>query len=224
VLGVVLLTLGATTALAPPVSADEARSLLTYSCRGGTPIGVIYGYAYQDVAATAPPTVQPGGQLSVVITPAPNRLPTHVYNRTLLEIGDITIRVPVPDNAALQEATLTGGSGYTGTATVTRDGHRRVVIRIPGTITAGGEFVLPQLTLRLTAGYWGTIRTTLAGFDFRRPQLSFTASVRGLGGGTAAVGAQCHPRPNTVLTSTRIGVAGSRAVPVTRLDGARERS
>jgi dehydratase len=157
----------------------------------------------QPLDATAPEAVAPGGAVTAVIDPAPNKVPAEAAGYTVREIRTITLSLPVPANSTFQSATATGGSGLGGTPTIALSGTD-VVLRVAGPIKGGADFELPTITLNLVAGASGTISTQLGGTSYTAPGLTFTAGISAFGIPLDAP-ATGYPDPNPILTTTTIG-------------------
>ncbi len=190
--------------LATSAPASAAPHAITYQLRA-TALGQSAEFTLdQPVDATAPEAVAPGGTVTAVIDPAPNKVPAEAGGYTVREIKTITLSLPVPANATFQSATATGGAGLgSGTPTIALSGDD-VVLRIAGPIKGGADFELPTITLTLTAGASGTITTQLGGTSYTAPGLTFTAGITAFGFPLDAP-ATGYPDPNPVLTTTTIG-------------------
>ncbi|HWO63770.1 MAG TPA: cyclase [Umezawaea sp.] len=157
----------------------------------------------QSIDATAPEAVAPGGTVTAVIDPAPNKVPSEAAGYTVREIKTITLSLPVPANSTFQSATATGGSGLGSTPTIGLSGTD-VVLKIAGPIKGGADFELPTITLNLVAGGSGAISTQLGGTSYTAPGLTFTAGISVFGFPLDAP-ATGYPDPNPILTTTTIG-------------------
>ncbi|MEV0966017.1 cyclase [Streptomyces sp. NPDC049910] len=185
--------------------ASAAGTTLSMDCQATPPIGSAQKFDLSaGVDATAPDTVAAGGSLSVRLATEPMTVPGSVGGYTVKSIKNITLKAPVPSNATLTGARLTGGSGIgSGTPTVRVSGGE-IVMSVPGPIGGGKTFTLPALDLDLTAGTSGSaIETRLSGTSYSSPGLTFTASVPILFV-TVSVPTSCYPSPNPVLTSTAV--------------------
>jgi dehydratase len=134
----------------------------------------------QPLDATAPEAVAPGGTVTAVIDPAPNKVPAEASGYTVREIRTISLSLPVPANSTFQSATVTGGAGLGGTPTIALSGTD-VVLKVSGPIKGGADFELPTITLNLVAGDSGTISTQLGGTSYTAPGLTFTAGISAFG-------------------------------------------
>ncbi|PRY36157.1 cyclase [Umezawaea tangerina] len=190
--------------LATSAPASAAPSAVTYKLKA-TALGQSAEFTLdQTLDATAPETAAPGGTVTAVIDPAPNKVPASAGGYTVREIKTITLKLPVPANATFRSATATGGAGLgNGTPTVSLSGTD-VVLKIAGPIKGGADFELPTITLNLTAGASGTITTKLGGTSYTAPGLTFTATITALGFPIDAP-ATGYPDPNPALTTTTIG-------------------
>ncbi|HEX6346680.1 cyclase [Umezawaea sp.] len=157
----------------------------------------------QPIDATAPATVAPGGAVTAVIDPAPNKVPAEAAGYTVREIRTITLSLPVPANSTFQSVTATGGAGLGSTPTIALSGNN-VVLSIAGPIKGGADFELPTITLNLVAGGSGAISTQLGGSSYTSPGLTFTAGISAFGIPLDAP-ATGYPDPNPILTTTTIG-------------------
>ncbi|GFH38172.1 cyclodehydratase [Streptomyces pacificus] len=185
--------------------ASAAGTTLAMDCQATPPIGSAQKFDLSaGVDATAPDTVAAGGALSVRLATEPMTVPGSVGGYTVKSIKNITLKAPVPSNATVTGARLTGGSGIgSGTPAVSVSGGE-IVMSVPGPISGGQTFTLPVLDLDLTAGVSGTaIETRLSGSSYSSPGLTFTASVPILFV-TVSVPTSCYPSPNPVLTSTAV--------------------
>jgi dehydratase len=190
--------------LATSTQASAATSAITYKLKA-TALGQSAEFTLdQTLDATAPEAVAPGGTVTAVIDPAPNKIPAAAGGYTVREIKTLTLSLPVPANATFVSATATGGSGLgNGTPTVALSGGN-VVLKIAGPIKGGADFELPTITLNLTAGTSGTITTQLGGTSYTAPGLTFTAAITAFGFPIDAP-AKGYPDPNPILTTTTIG-------------------
>ncbi|MGW7825163.1 cyclase [Streptomyces puniciscabiei] len=155
------------------------------------------------VNATAPATVASGSTFNVAIAPDALTVPGSVGGYTVKSISGLKLSMPVPANATLVNATLSGGSGLGSTPSVAVSGNN-IVLSVPGPIAGGQSFTLPVVTLQLKAGAAGTaISTQLSGSSYANPGLAFTASVP-VWIFTMNVPTACYPSPNPVLSSTTV--------------------
>ncbi|WP_246843428.1 hypothetical protein, partial [Allokutzneria sp. NRRL B-24872] len=180
----------ATSAVAAPI---------VYKCEASTPIGKVSASLNQEVSATAPASVAAGADLTVVVDPAPNKVPAKVGDYTLKEVKNFALKVPVPANSTYVSSSLSGGSGV-GEATVTHE-NGTLVLRLSGTLAGGADFELPTMTVNLKAGGSGTIESKLGGTSFTDPGLNFVATAQTIIGAIDAPTA-CYPDPNPALTTT----------------------
>lgn len=186
--------------LAAPASA--ATQTVNYACQAKAAGQTSNLSLTQDVDGAAPATVSAGGALSIVLTPATNKIPGSAGGYTVKSVKNLTLTVPIPANSTYVSATLTGGSGLNSTPTISKVGNT-LVTTVPGPINGGATFQLPALTLNLTAGSAGTITSTLAGTSYTDPGLNFTATVSVFGFPIDAPTA-CYPSPSPTLTSTTV--------------------
>ncbi|MBP2474109.1 dehydratase [Crossiella equi] len=188
-------------ALAGPAAASPAAAV-NFDCEAASPLGPVAATFGQDLSATAPATVAPGGEVTAVFDPAPNKVPDKVGNYTLREIKNFVLTVPVPANSTYVSATLSGGSGV-GTPTITKVGNN-LEIKLSSALKGGASFEIPTITVKLTAGASGTIETKLGGTSIANPGLTFIATAVALGFPVDAP-TKCFPNPNPALTTTTIG-------------------
>lgn len=189
--------------LAVTTTAAAANQTITYKVRASA-LGQTADLTLdQGVNATAPATVAPGGNLAVVIDPAPNTVPSSGGGRTISEINTIQLKLPVPANSTFVSATLSGGSGLGSTPPTVGLSGGNVVLSVKGPLKGGASFELPTVTINLKAGASGTIQSKLGGTSFDDPGLTFNAVVVVIFPITAP--AKAFPDPNPVLTSTTIG-------------------
>ncbi len=132
-------------------------------------------------------------------------VPTTAGGYSVNNLRGLLLKVPVPQGATVDAATLTGGSNLgTDTPTVSQaDGV--VTVTVPGPLAGGATFQLPALHLTLTAtGAAGTtIDTRLAGTGYDDPGLTFTANVK-VGFFPVNVPTSCFANPSPTFTSTTI--------------------
>ncbi|MFB9909236.1 cyclase [Allokutzneria oryzae] len=185
-------------ALALPAAAAP----VTFTCEASTPIGKVSASLNQEVTASAPATVAAGGDIAIVVDPAPNKVPAKVGDYTLKEVKNFALKIPVPANSTYVSASLSGGSGV-GTATVSHE-NGTLVLKLSGALAGGADFELPTVTVNLKAGASGTISSKLGGTSFSDPGLTFTATAQTIIGPINAPTA-CYPNPNPALTTTTIG-------------------
>ncbi|SHF42888.1 hypothetical protein [Streptoalloteichus hindustanus] len=197
------LTLVPVAALAVPATAAAPGTTVTYQCRGSAAGQTADFELNQPLETSAPATVAPGGALTVVLDPAPIRIPGVVGGHKVKEVRNVKLQVAVPANASYASASLSGGSGLNSTPSVDHeDGD--VVVTIPGPIKGGADIELPTLSLDLTAGDRGVIETRLTGSDHDNPGLTFTATIQ-VGVFPVNAPTTCYPNPSPTLTSTTIG-------------------
>ncbi|NUT97053.1 MAG: cyclase [Saccharothrix sp.] len=194
------LAAAATLVLAPAASAVPHAA--TFACQGSTPLGPQNFAFTQNAEVTAPATVAPGGDLTVVIDPAPNTVPTSVNGYTVRRVQTLALKVPIPANSTYVSAALAGGSNV-GTTSLTVSGGI-ATLSASGPMAGGATFELPTVTVRLKAGASGTIQTKLHGTSYSDPGLTFTAVVSSFLG-NINVPTKCYPDPNPVITTTTIG-------------------
>ncbi|GDY33560.1 hypothetical protein [Gandjariella thermophila] len=190
-----------TTSAEPALAATRA---FTYQCLGSTPLGLVNGFAYQDVLSTSAPASVPAGQnMTIVVNPRRNQMPSAIDDRPVVFTSGITLKLPMPTNSTFVSASLSGGFG-TGPVTVT-PASPYLVFSIPGPIVGGATFQLPTLTLTVTAGpaSSGPVIFKLDGFTMPNPALTFTARIQG-STITADVPTRCIPNPNAALTQTTV--------------------
>jgi dehydratase len=196
VLATTLLALTPVVASAIPASAVTQK--VTFQCLAETSGGSTEGTLIQDVDGSAPSTVEPGKDLTIVLTPAAQTIPS--VGGTIKEIKDITLKVPFPTSATYRSSSLSGGVGL-GTVALSDEGDA-LVITATGPVPAGTTFQLPALNISVTANNSGTINSVLGGGSFAQPSLTFTAIA--VLGAPVDVSVSCYPDPNPVLTSTTI--------------------
>lgn len=187
-------------AVVPPASAVPYTA--TFDCQGSTPTGPQTFPFTQHTEVTAPATVAPGGELTVVVDPAPNTIPTTVNGNTVRRVQTLALKIPIPANSTYVSATLTGGSNV-GTTGITVSGGI-ATLTASGPMNGGATFELPTITVRLQAAQSGSIQTRLHGTGYSDPGLTFTAVVASFLG-NINVPTRCYPNPNPVITTTTIG-------------------
>ncbi len=189
----------ASPALAAPVP-------VTWDCQAKPPIGDPQQLPLDNsVQAEAPATVAAGAAFEATLAPDPTTVPPEAGGYTINNLQNLVLRVPVPQGATYQSATLTGGSNLgTGIPRVEQAGGVVSVI-VPGPLAGGSTFQLPALHLNLTAsGAAGsTIDTKLAGTSYADPGMTFTANVQA-GPFPVSVPTSCFANPSPTLTSTTI--------------------
>ncbi len=199
------LVLAATLTLAPSASAASTVPV-TFDCQARPPIGSPQQLTLStSIQADAPETVAAGGTFEATLAPDPMTVPTTAGGYSVNNLRGLLLKVPVPQGATVDAATLTGGSNLgTDTPTVSQaDGV--VTVTVPGPLAGGATFQLPALHLTLTAtGAAGTtIDTRLAGTGYDDPGLTFTANVK-VGFFPVNVPTSCFANPSPTFTSTTI--------------------
>ncbi|NUR95523.1 MAG: hypothetical protein HOV67_09710 [Kribbellaceae bacterium] len=175
----------------------------TYACRADTKFGRHTVSLHQGVDAQAPATVRANTRFTIAVHSQQGTLPTEIKGFKLQEVRDITLRVPVPVNAAYLSSQLTGGSGLNSTPSVQLEGNT-AVLEVAGPIPGGATFQLPTLSVRLRAGAAGrTIETKLKGTSYDDPGLTLSAKIKWKFISTTAPVA-CYPDPNPALTRTKV--------------------
>ncbi|WP_216216196.1 cyclase [Amycolatopsis aidingensis] len=189
-------------ALATPATAESFD--ITFDCRADAPIvGPQQVSLSQATEVTAPATVAPGGELDVVVDPAPNTVPAEVSGYTVKEVKDFALEIPIPANSTYVDAVLSGGSGIGDTPPVIEVADGVATVSFPGPIAGGAEFELPTVTATLAAGESGTIETRLGGTSYDDPGLTFTA-VATVGFIDIEAPTVCFPNPSPTLSTTTI--------------------
>lgn len=185
-------------------SASYAAQTATFKCEAKAAGQTANFSLNQDLDATAPATAKAGDALTVVLDPAPNKLPAEAGGYPIKDVKDLALKIPVPANSTYVSATLAGGSGLGSTPSVALEGSD-VVLKVAGPVKGGSDFELPTLTLNLKAGAAGTIISKLGGTSYDAPGLTATANVTGPLGLPISAAAKCYPDPNPTLTTTTIG-------------------
>ncbi|MFF0269226.1 hypothetical protein [Kribbella sp. NPDC004536] len=181
--------------------ADQPQA--AYSCRADTKFGKHTVSLHQGVDAQAPATVHANTRFTIAVHSQQGTLPTEIKGFKLQEVRDLTLRVPVPANAAYISSQLTGGSGLNSTPSVQLEGNT-AVLKVPGPIPGGATFQLPTLSVRLKSGRRGTtIETKLKGTSYDDPGLTLRAKIKWKFISTTAPVA-CYPDPNPALTTTKV--------------------
>jgi dehydratase len=184
--------------------ASAADTPVTLACQATPPIGSAQTFNLNaGVNATAPATVAASSQFTVTLAPDALTVPTSVSGYSIQSISNIKLTVPVPANATLTGESLSGGSGFSGSASVAVKSGA-VVVTVSGSVGGGGTFTLPALTLKLTAGASGSVITTsLAGSSYSNPGLTFSATVP-VAFFTVNVPTACYPATAQTLSSTTV--------------------
>ncbi|MFD4399171.1 cyclase [Kitasatospora sp. NPDC058478] len=187
---------------APTAAAADTPVVL--ACQATPPIGSAQTFNLNaGVNAAAPATVAAGSQFTVTLAPDALTVPTTVGGYSIQSISNIVLTVPVPANATLTGESLTGGSGYSGSASVAVN-NGNVVLTVNGSVDGGGTFTLPALTLNLAAGASGSvISTSVAGTSYANPGLTFTATVP-VSFFTVDVPTACYPATAQALSTTTV--------------------
>ena len=186
-------------------SADQPadRPVAAFACRADTKFGKHTVSLRQGVDAQAPVTVPANTRFTIAVHAQQGTLPTEIKGFKLQEVRDLTLRIPVPANAAYLSATLIGGSGLNSSPAVQLEGNTAVV-KVAGPIPGGATFQLPTLSIRLKSGHAGSaIETKLKGTSYDDPGLTLTAKIKWKFISTTAPVA-CYPNPNPALTTTSI--------------------
>jgi dehydratase len=201
------LALAATLGLAGPVAA--ATVPVVWDCEAKPPIGAPQQLTLNNsVQADAPATVVAGGSFEATLAPDPTTVPAEAGGYKITNLKNLKLKVPVPQGATFQSATLTGGSNLgTGIPSVAQ-ADNVVTVTVPGPLAGGSTFQLPALHLTLTAtGAAGTaIDTKLAGSSYTDPGMTFGATVQA-GPFPIDVPTTCFANPSPTLTSTTIEAA-----------------
>ncbi|MFJ4013214.1 cyclase [Streptomyces sp. NPDC090026] len=185
--------------------ASAAGTVVGLDCQAKPPVGSAQTFDLDaEVEATAPVSVASGDSFTITLATQQMTVPSSVGGYTVKSLKSIKLTAPVPENAALNGVTLSGGSGTGPGEPTVSVGGGTIVLTVPGPINGGADFTLPALTLDLTAGpSGGTVETRLSGTGYNDPGLTFTASVPILFV-TVNVPTSCYPSPNPVLSSTSI--------------------
>ena len=209
-IGISLLSVvAAALATAPAAGADTTATALSFNCVAG-PLPIIGGTTNvtQNLSfhTDAPATVQPGATFNTVVTTDPIVVPASQsasgVTATVNHISNISVRIPVPANATVNNVSLSGGTNLgSGTPTVGVTGGN-IVMSIPGPLAGGTTVQPPTVTANVTAtGAAGsTITTALLNSD---QAYDLTVNVTALGS-TADMATTCQPSPNTPLAVTSI--------------------
>ena len=212
----------AATALALAPQALAASFEVNFDCAGDSPLGQQEFSLQQSTEVTAPETVAPGGDLEIVIDPAPNTVPAEVNGFQVEQVEGFELKIPIPENSETGSAPVetVGAAGDPGVSTfvsaelsggfnlgpnpptLTVDGGI-ATLHLDGPLAGGAEFELPTVTAHLKAGESGTIETKLYGTSYDDPGLTFNAVVSTIIG-DVEVPSSCYPNPNPVLTTTTI--------------------
>jgi len=193
----------AATALALAPQALAASFEVNFDCAGDSPLGQQEFSLQQSTEVTAPETVAPGGDLEIVIDPAPNTVPAEVNGFQVEQVEGFELKIPIPENSEFVSAELSGGFNLgPNPPTLTVDGGI-ATLHLDGPLAGGAEFELPTVTVHLKAGESGTIETKLYGTSYDDPGLTFNAVVSTIIG-DVEVPSSCYPNPNPVLTTTTI--------------------
>ncbi|GAA1609074.1 hypothetical protein [Kribbella karoonensis] len=182
--------------------APADQPVATYSCRADTRFGKHTISIRQGIDAQAPAAVRANTRFTIAVHSQQGTLPTEVKGFKLQEVRDLTLRIPVPANAAYLSSRLIGGSGLNSTPSVQLEGNTAVV-RVAGPIPGGASFQFPTLSIRLRAGGPGAVETKLTGTSYDDPGLTLQAKIKWKFLSTTAPVA-CYPDPNPVLTRTVI--------------------
>jgi len=193
-------------ALAAAPASAAATVPVTWDCQAKPPIGDPQQLTLDNsVQADAPATVAAGAAFEAVLAPDPTTVPPDAGGYAINRLENLVLRVPVPQGATYQSATLTGGSNLgTGIPRVAQAGGI-VSVTVPGPLAGGSTFQLPALHLSLTAsGAAGsTIETRLAGSSYTDPGRTVTANVQA-GPFPINVPTSCFANPSPTLTTTSI--------------------
>lgn len=200
-----------TAAAAPLAVAQPANTVpLAFDCQAKPPVGSAQKFAMEAVVdATAPATATKGQQVTGEISVRPIKVPAEQSGYKVEHVKNMVISAQVPAGTEFVSATLSGGKGF-GSAKPTvstgtdKAGKPVVLVKIAGPIAGGATIELPKvaLVLKVTASS-GTVEGRLSGSSYQDPTMTFTGRAKaGLFG--VDVPAACFPKPNPVLTSTRI--------------------
>lgn len=184
-----------------PAQATEVT--VTESCRAKPPL-MAPQYSDQSLTTdvTAPATVAPKSNFDIVVTTAPQTVPSEVNGYQVKEVKNITAKFPIPANSTYVRATLSGGNVPGPAPTLSVVGND-VIVKIAGPIPGGATYQVPVVTATLKSGARGTIETRLGGTSYDDPGITFTAVVNT--GFYVNVPVACYPNPNPVITTTTIG-------------------
>ncbi|SDP94674.1 dehydratase [Actinopolyspora xinjiangensis] len=188
-------------AFAQPAAAESFSH--NFECSGESPLGAQEFSYQQDSEVTAPASVAPGEQFQIVIDPAVNTVPTEVNGFGVEQIGDLDLKLPIPENSTHVSTTQSGGSNLGSPAPTIDVSDGIATLHVSGPISGGAEFELPTVTATLQAGDSGAIETHLYGDSYDNPGLTFNAQVSSILG-SIDVPTSCYPSPNPVLTTTDI--------------------
>jgi dehydratase len=192
-----------TTTTLPPVGVHtdfvwncEALQLVQVAVPGG-------------ITVSAPATVNSGENFTIdyVIDAFP--VPASSNGAAISSVGGWNYKFTMPTNATFVSASLSGGQGYSGTATV--DENNGVIeFAITGSTPALGtaDFPIITVTMNATGPGGATIVTSVAGTSYADPGFSFVSGTQ-----IGPVNTLCFPyAPAPVFSSTQI--VGGAPAPV----------
>lgn len=205
---------GIALSVAPAASATIGSTTTNFSmsCYGSaTVLGITQAQDQAQPFSTTVTHGTSGSNQSFAVAVGAQSVPTTVPGRptyTVTSLTNIKIRVQI-DGSTYVSHSLSGGSGYTGTATATKTtssptGNAIIEISIPS-VTAGGSYTPPTLTVIQTStvapklstgnGGNGTAATQNEGkYGFRAGNFyAFDSNVSVPFAGTVTAGTSCVP-------------------------------
>ncbi len=183
-----------TTTLPPP----GAHTDYVLDCQA---LGAVQVDVAAGITVDAPATVEQGDHFTIDYVIDQTTIPSYSDPATISAVGDWLWRFPVPTNATFVGASLSGGQGYSGEATVAENmGY--IEFAIPGSALATVTVDHPVISVELTAsGPSGVdIESSIAGTSYAEPGMSFTSATN-----FGSIGTVCFPyAPAPVFSTTQI--------------------
>ena len=187
-----------TTTTTTTLSPAGVHTDYTFNCEA---LGLVQVDVDAGITVDAPATVDPGETFNVDIVVDQITIPAAASGATISSVGGWNFKFPVPANSIFLGATLSGGQGYTGTATI-EEIAGVIDFKINGTATALATVDYPKISVSLLAtGPAGSdIDTTIGGTSYADAGLTFNSNTN-----FGAVSTRCFPyAPVPVFSSTHI--------------------
>jgi len=185
-----------TTTTLPPSGAHTAY---TWDCQAA---GIQQVDIDGGITVDAPATVGQGQDFTIDYVIDQITIPSSGGGVGISAVGGWTFTFTMPTNATFVGASVSGGQGYSGTASVAESGGQ-IVFSISGEAPANGTVDYPVISVTMNAsGTPGSvIETSVGGTSYGDPGLSFVSAIVGIG----PVSTVCFPyAPAPIFSSTTI--------------------
>lgn len=191
-----------TTTLPPP----GVHTDYLWNCQA---LGAVQVDVPGGITVSAPATVQPGSDFTIDYVVDPITIPASNSGATISWVGGWNYKFTIPANATFVSASLSGGQGYGGEATVAESGGV-IDFAISGSTPALGTADYPVISVTMNAsGPGSVIETSVAGTSYADAGFTFSSGTQ-----IGPVETRCFPyAPAPVFSTTQI--AGGDPEPTT---------